>query len=310
MLFSRAEKFRKNKKIVTLQVRILKKQKTGNTPDGRGKRAFLSAPAALTLEAAMCLTLFIFASVCLILPMKIMNTERMVQASLEELGEDFSKYAYVENALENNKIFAVSGAGDFAKEFCRHLVSGAARVYAQAQVMERIDTDAVRKVNLLRAQVLEDGETIDLILDYEIRLPFPVLGLPALQRTARCCRRAWIGKPGKDYSGNGGQAGKEEDSVVYVGKNSTRYHKSRSCHYLANNLKAVSKAQAAELRNGSGGKYHPCAVCGGSAGDTVYIMPNGSSYHSGKYCSAIVAYARAVRMSEAEHLGACSYCGK
>ena len=310
MLFSLAEKYKKKKKNVTLQVRILKKLKKGNAQNRHRRRAFLSVPGALTLEAAMSLTLFIFASVCLILPMKIMNTERIVQASLEELGEDFSQYAYVGNALENNKIFAISGAGDFAKEFCRNLVSGAARGYAQAQVMERVDTDAMKRVNMLRAQVLEDGETIDLILDYEIRLPFPVLGLPALQRTARCCRRAWIGKPGKEYDGNDGQAGEGEDPVVYVGKNSTRYHKSRSCHYLANNLKAVSKAQVAELRNGSGGKYYPCAVCGEAAGDTVYIMPNGNSYHSGKYCSAIVAYARAVRLSEAEHLGACSYCGK
>lgn len=308
MPFSMEEK--KIKKIVTLQVRILKKHNINIVQNCHRRKAFLSVPAALTLETAMCMTLFIFASVCLILPMKIMNTERIVQASLEESGEDFSRYAYVSNALENNKAFAIVGAEDFAKEFCRHLVSGAAKGYAQMQVMDRVDTNAMRGVNMLRAQVLEDGETIDLILDYEIRLPFPVLGFPALQRSARCCRRAWIGKEGKDYDKEGGQSGEGEDPVVYVGKNSTRYHKSRSCHYLANNLKGVPKEQIAELRNNGGGKYRPCAICGNNASNMVYIMPNGSSYHTGKYCSAIVAYARAVRLSEVRHLGACSYCGK
>lgn len=298
-----------NKKIATLQVRILIYFKTHIIQVCHGKTAFLSVPASLTLEAAMCLSLFIFASVCLILPMKIMNTERQIQAALEELGEDFSQYAYVKDAMDKGKLFAIEGAGDFAKEFCRHLVSGMAQGYAQVRVTEHVDTTAVRQIAMVRSQVLEDGENIDLILDYEIRLPFPVLGLPALQRTARCRRRAWIGKEGKEYGG-GKEQQAEEDPIVYVGKSSTRYHRSRSCHYLANQLTEVSKTQVGNIRNESGGKYYPCAICGGSAGNMVYIMPNGSSYHSNKNCSAIVAYARAVRRSEVEHLGVCSYCGR
>lgn len=300
---------RKNKKIVTLQVRILIHHIIYILYGCHGKKAFLSVPAALTLEAVLCLTLFIFASVCLILPMKIMNTERKIQAALEETGEDFSRYAYVEDVLKTGKPFKEAGTGDIAREFCKHLVSGIAQGYAQTRVMEHVDTPALRKANMMRSQVMEDGEMVDLILDYEIRLPFPVLGLPSLKRTARCRRRAWVGKEGKDYGdGKGGE--KEKDIIVYVGKNSTRYHRNRSCHYLANNLTGVSKQDIEERRNNSGGKYYPCAVCGKNAGSTVYIMPNGSSYHAGKNCTAIVAYVRAVRLSEVEHLGACSYCGK
>lgn len=300
---------KKSKEIVTLQVRILKKLFLSILQDSCGKRAFLPIPASLTLEAVMSLTLFIFAVVCLILPMKIMNTERKVQAALEKLGEDYSQYAYVEHALEKGKLSSVAGAGDFAKQFARQLVSGAARGYAQVQVSSYVDTEAMRQIRMLRSQILEDGETIDLVLDYEIRLPFPVLGLSALQRTARCKRRAWIGKAGKDYGGEGEQDG-EEDPVVYIGKNSTRYHRSRNCHYLSNNLTEVARDRISGLRNDSGGRYYPCAVCGKDVADTVYIMPNGGSYHASKNCTAIVAYARAVRLSEVEHLGACSYCGK
>ena len=87
----------KNKKIVTLQVRILKNNILSILYNSCGKKTFLSVSAALTLEAVMSLTLFIFATVCLMTPMKIMNTERKIQAVLEEMGEDFSQYAYIQN---------------------------------------------------------------------------------------------------------------------------------------------------------------------------------------------------------------------
>lgn len=308
--FCRISKKATNKKLVTLQVRILNNPVFFILSRCYGKKAFLSFPGSLTLEAVMCLTLFIFAAVCLILPMKIMNTERRMQAALEKLGEDCSQYAYAADALDKGKLFAVAGAGDFAKEFCRHLASGAAKGYAQAQIADYIDTAAVTRISLNGSQIMEDGETIDFIVKYHIRLPFPVLGLPAIERTIRCRRRAWIGNEGKDYDETGGKREDQDNTIVYIGKNSTRYHKSRSCHYLANNLSGVSLSQVKELRNKSGGKYHPCSVCGKGAGGTVYIMPSGSSYHSRKDCTAIVAYARAVRLSEVEHLGACSYCGK
>ena len=43
--------------------------------------------ASLTLEAALVLPLVIFASVCLMLPAKLMITERKLQAGLEAAGE-------------------------------------------------------------------------------------------------------------------------------------------------------------------------------------------------------------------------------
>ena len=118
------------------------------------KKAFLSAPGSLTLEAVMCLTLFIFAAVCLILPMKIMNTERKMQAALEKIGEDCSQYAYVADALDKGKLSVVAGAGDFAKGFCRHLASGAAKGYAQAQMEDHIDTLA-EDLNIKKNELLK-----------------------------------------------------------------------------------------------------------------------------------------------------------
>lgn len=303
-------KVKKNKKIVTLQVRILLNSYFKWTVDCHGKKVFLSVPGALTLEAAICLTLFIFASVCLILPMKVMNTERKLQAALEMTGEDYSRYAYLQQAIGQGKTFVPTGNAESGEEFGRYLAAGLGEMYAQAQVLERADTHALEHASMLRSRIMMDGEMIDLILDYEIQLPFPVLGIPAWKRTARCRRRAWIGMAGKDYDNNGGRKENGQNIKVYVGKGSTRYHKDRNCHYLSNKLTAVSKEKMAELRNESGGKYRPCAVCGKHAEGIVYILPNGESYHSDQNCRAIIAYVRTAELSEVEHLGPCSYCSK
>lgn len=308
---------------VTLQVRIQSfKRKTKRRWICHGKKAFLSAfgnlyrdhrrtSASLTFEAALVLSLFIFAMVCMMLPMKVMNTERKVQAALESVGEDFSRYAYLKDMLEKGEAINIPGAGEFAQAFCGHLAAGAAEAYAQAIVIRHLDTDSANYVRMLRSSILEDGETFDLILDYEIRMPFPVLGLNAIERTARSRRRAWIGKPGKNGGFSAGDHNSETE-MVYVGKNSTRYHRSRNCHYLANQLTSVLYEQVSGMRNESGGKYHACRVCGyaANAGSTVYIMPSGKNYHTSQNCTAIIAYVRAVQLSEVSHLGPCMYCSR
>ena len=106
-------------------------------------------------------------------------------------------------------------------------------------------------------------------------------------------------------------AGDEDEQIVYVGKNSTRYHPDRSCHYLSNKLTAVAWESVSGKRNTDGSKYYPCASCAKNAGkgSTVYIMPSGGRYHTMQDCNAIMAYVRAVKLKEVKHLGTCSYCG-
>ena len=159
-----------------------------------------------------------------------------------------------------------------------------------------------------KSRILEDGETIDLIVDYAIRLPFPVFFLDEIPQQARCIRRAWTGKDGLGAEGRG--RGDEENEIVYMGKDGSRYHRSRTCHYLYNDLRAVSAAEVKDLRSQSGNRYRPCAVCGGLGGPVAYVMPSGESYHFRKDCSSIAAYVRAVPLKSVEHLGACSYCSR
>ncbi len=303
-------------KNVTLQVRIPSLFYLKTPGNNQQKKAFLYSflkngrdlCGSLTLEASMALTLFVFTAVCMMLPMKVLNTERKLQAALETIGEDFSCYAYLVKEMEKGQGSVLEDMDNTVQMGVGFLAEGMAEQYVLGKLKDNIDTSAIRQMTMRRSRILEDGETIDLIFDYEIQLPFPVLGLQALQRTVRCCRRGWIGTEPEmlKYDGDGSEA---KDGIVYVGKGSTRYHSSRSCHYLSNDLQSVEKESVSTLRNQGGKRYAPCAVCGGSSGNTVYITPSGISYHATQNCRAIVAYVQAVKRSEAEHLGACSYCG-
>ena len=304
----------KNKTNVPLQVRSpFQKDKWFSAPKcGRkyeSSRAFpfTSLNASLTLEASLVLPLLIFASVCLMLPARIMMTERKMQAGLEAVGEELSQYAYLLDSVERGNLGSIPGEAALA--FCQNAAVVAAPIYAYGKTMDYCDTARVSHVSMLGSSIGEDGETLDLVMEYDISFPFPVLGLSSLHRTVRSRRRCWIGREGR--YGADANAGDEDEQIVYVGKNSTRYHPDRSCHYLSNKLTAVAWESVSGKRNTDGSKYYPCASCAKNAGkgSTVYIMPSGGRYHTMQDCNAIMAYVRAVKLKEVKHLGTCSYCG-
>lgn len=278
----------RNEKIrnATLQVRILINRFLKSR-----KRVSFFASASLTAEAAAALPLFLFAGVILMMPFRILDIERQVQASIEAVGEDISQTAYF--SLENPEGREV-------------LTSAAAYGYAEAAVRMKLGKLPVDRISLASSRLLADGETVELVVDYELRLPFSVFGLESVKRRNRCFRRAWIGKSGNEEGIN--NDGKDEDTIVYIGKNSTRYHERRDCHYLDNHLEIAAFAEIKDRRNKEGSKYTPCSRCGANAGAMVYIMESGRHYHSSADCTAIQAYVTAVPKSQVQYLGPCSYC--
>ncbi len=287
------------KKIIqpTLQVRIPRR----SWPAGRG--ASDSVPAGLTVEAALVLPVLLFAAAVLMAPFRILDVERQMQAIVTSVGEEISEMAYVRPGDD---------VRDTGKTVGNAFVDAAA-AYAYAEGMIRVKAGSlpVSDLSLARSQILDDGENIEIVADYRMRLPYSLFGLGDVSRTSCCYLRAWVGRDGG--CGEGDPSGENgEDPIVYVGKESTRYHIRADCHYLYNQLTEVFLDQIENYRNESGGRYAACARC--ASGDrktgasTVFIMPSGTHYHTSASCTAIIAYVTAVRRSEVEYLGACSYC--
>lgn len=295
--------FRKEiNKNVTLQVRNPPYDKRNLTA---GRRVSFSASlpepgltslkGGMTVEAALGLTLFLFFMALMACPIQIMDTRRRVQAGVEAQGEMIAQYGYFTTGLaESEDMDLLAGMSEAA--IC---------LMVERAAENSVDTKRAGKFSAGKSRILEDGETIDLIVDYEIKLPFPVFSLEELPQQVRCLRRAWTGKDGLRAE-NGDQS--EGETIVYVGRDSVRYHVSRTCHYLYNHITAVSREELDSLRNQDGKRYKACAICGNGTGDTVYIMPSGESYHSRRDCRSITAYVRAVPLESVRHLGACSYC--
>lgn len=279
-----------------------------------GKRALswgsCKVQASLSLEAAMCLSLFLFLGICLIMPMKMMDRQRQIQAVLESVGEELSQYAYVEYCFRSPGHDVSDGGSEVDTGRAEEGEAGSllAAGYAAARVLGQIDRDWVEAVSFAETDIGGD-DMVRIVMKYRMRLPFSVLGVNSIPVEQVCCRRMWTGADGGRYGNNSENNINKEEETVFIGKNSTRYHRLRTCHYLYNDLKAVSTEEVGNLRNQSGGRYAPCKNCGGGSGGVVYIMSYGKSYHRSRTCSSIIAYVQEVPLSQAEYLGECSYCG-
>lgn len=283
-------------------------------------------PAGITVEAAFCIPILLFAALMLLTPIKMLDERRKLQNVMEAAAKDMALAAYAENMLKekggtllNRRQLSGGGNdGEMAEgSISENLLNGINTGVAAARILVSLDSAVFDTPYFTRCEVLQN-DMIAMELCYEMRLPFQIFGKKGIQMSSVVNRRAWTGAEGgrgADRYLEGGSVDEDGysrnengDRVVYVGKTSTVYHKHRSCHYLDNVLKAVEAETGDSRRNASGGKYHACESCKPDKQGQVFIMKNGTAYHGSKGCSAIGAYAREVTLEEVEYMGPCSYC--
>lgn len=264
---------------------------------------------SLTIEAALGLTIFMFTVICLIIPMKMLDTQRQVQTVLEAASRQMSQFAYIRYRLSQGDQDIKNQDQEIPEEIASLFTGTAASVYLSSKIKEAAGEKKIEKLDFTRLHISEDGEKIDLEVHYRLRLPFSIFSLDSVPAVSGSYRRGWIGSEG-GRSKDGGSENDTEDKTVYVGSSMGRYHWSKNCHYISNNIISVSGEDIKDYKSISGTHYKKCSRCGGgSSGQTsVYVMPNGEYYHSSKDCSSIAYYVREVPLSEVEYLGECSYC--
>ena len=209
------------------------------------KRALSSASlcASLTIEAALSLTLFMFTVILLSVPMEILDTQRKVQTVLEVTGRELGWQVYrTSHTVHRAEMEAgkAAEAGEKGTGGWSELPSG---LILQGYLKEKIQTAVGNKVSNIQcgaSRVSEDGEWIDLRASYQVRLPFSVFALDHVTLTSRSWKRGWIGAEGGYFSEKNGS--EPEEKWVYVGRDSTRYHLSPSCHYISNQITAAAYA--------------------------------------------------------------------
>lgn len=262
---------------------------------------------SLTLEAALVFPLFVFLCITFIIPMRIMDRQRQIQAVMEGAGEEISQYGYGAYLLEKGREEEADESRDEASAgSMEDIFWGISQAGIAGLILSRIDGDWIRDPSFSGTGIR--GDMVQIRMTYRMPLPFSVFRIDSVQAQAVCSRRLWTGA-----EGNRGEIsfseGEEKEEMVYVGRSSTRYHRNRNCHYLFNDLRQVEAGEMEGLRNQEGKRYYPCPSCQAAVGEgPFFVMPWGTRYHRTGMCRAICAYVQTVPLSQVEHLGECSYC--
>lgn len=241
----------------------------------RDIKAFFFTPfrAAMTVEAALVLPIFLFCMTALIQYGSVMGTAVQISTALTETGKSMATAAY---AARYGGAGSAPGLG----------VSALSAGYAHHKVLAKAEnTDRIKNVNMALSSFLQEEEQIDLVMTYQIRTPVPIIKLPGNFFLQRSCIRAWTGRGAHDANSeeDGSGNGQEE---VYVSETGSVYHEDPECSYLNPSIREIDEDAVSSLRNRSGEKYRPCENCGGGSG-TVYITDDGNRYHRSLDCSGL-----------------------
>ena len=266
----------------------------------RDIRTFFFAPlrATLTVEAAAVLPMFLFAMIAVLQYGNVMNTAVKFGTSISETGKMMATAAYVQR---------FDGDLDDVPEIA---VTALSTVYAKQRLISQTkDTSAVKKINFLLSSFLQEDDTIDLVLTYQIRSPIGFIKLPGSFFLQRARVRAWTGRDSDGEDDSSGEG--EEGAYVYVTETGSVYHDDPNCTHLKLSIREVDETSLDHLRNNSGGKYHRCEKCGGAAVDgKVFITSEGDRYHSSLSCSGLKRTVHQVSREDLGDMRACSKCGK
>lgn len=272
--------------------------------------------ASLTVEAAICLPLVLFLCVLLLQPLRAMGEQRQLQNRMEAAAKDTALAAYIATLSPEQKNPDLKESQRTGKPLLQAVGAGA----VTARVLAGHSENALKNLHFTQLKLPQEkeDEMIQLELSYELKLPFSLFRLPPVRMTSVVNRRAWVGAAGgrgralygiENRADGFGMDG-AGNQLVYVGRNGTRYHRDRHCHYIDNQMQAVPGETIEAQRNASGGKYHPCASCKPAQKGMVYIFSDGTSYHRTQDCKAVGSYAQVYRLEEVAYLGPCSYCSR
>lgn len=260
--------------------------------------------ATVSVEAAICLTVFLFAMLSLLSFGTVMNQRMRMSAPLRntasKLAQNYSVYELLGLADDTDNIlkeYAVNGIG----------IVAAKQIFIDEVGKNNLDRSCVVNgssgVSFFCSEIPTEDGFVDLIITYKLKLPFCIIPVPDMSVMQRCRIHVWSGT---EVFGN-------EDIIKYVYKtrNGKVYHTSLSCKHLNIVVKKAGFNEVDKLRNKSGGRYYPCEICWKATESTiVYITEYGTSYHSKEDCFALTRNIMKVPINDVLGMPACKSCGQ
>ena len=252
-------------KDIPLLSSIYKSKHTGRASASTRKKG------SITVEAAMAVPIFFFATLALVLLLELLSVQTAVRSGLQEAGKKLAVQAVEVPAVipSNLERDVVNSIG--AERLERSIVEGGSS-----------------GINCNQSYLSPFTGIGEIQASYQVRIPVPGFSIAPISYKETMRIKAWTGY---------------EAGVVY--------HKNPHCTHLDLSIHAAASSELNSLRNESGGKYHACEKCvhGSSKGGSVYITDQGDRYHNSLTCSGLKRTVYTARISEVPGKRACSKCG-
>lgn len=278
---------------------------------------------SLTVEASLITWPFVLFILSFLYLIQIFTIQEHIQSSITRMGLDLAQMSYIFDDFNFSEEAegAESLVGDMASEIglseliASSINSGMLKLYSSKYIDKmRLDSSSIVKgfdgLSFYESSVLKDDDFIDIIVKYKIRLPIKLFPIDDMEMVQRVKLRGWTGiQFSPNYTLN---EDSDEDTIVYVAKTGSVYHRNKSCSHIKLSVRGVQGIPS-QLRNDNGGKYYPCEKCckeDKGISSTYYITSDGTRYHSIIDCSKIKRTVNEVHLSSVvDSKSPCKRCG-
>lgn len=268
---------------------------------------------SLTIEAAVCLPLFLMLAAALMEPMRWLDRQRQIQTVTEEFCGELSQYYFAADLLQKGtELPETPGDEDPDLRAAYDWLGKVGDAASGAVLYGKIKAvfPEANGIWVRKAEVPDSDGNVCLDVEYGEKIPFFPAINSGISMHAAALRRVWIGTEGKlESTADSNQGGTGDEEMVYVGSGMGKYHLYRDCHYISNEYRTIDAEAADSTKNSAGRYYKPCVrCCKNTAAGVVYVTQGGEHYHADMSCSAMISYVRKVPLEEVEYLGCCSVC--
>lgn len=274
---------------------------------------FRKTDAAMTVEAAAVLPIFLFFILNLSCAIEMIRLHGNLQMALWETGHRLAVYGHAlgeENILrsveeENGDSWWKGMMGiAFSYTFIKNqLVDYLGEKYIESSPV----TNGTAGLQFWESDVLRYNDMIEITVTYGVSPYFGLVGFFPFRMANRYYAHIWNG-----YDIIGSTVREEEGLVtVYIAETGEVYHRNRDCTHLRLSVQEIAAGTAENYRNENGGKYAECEKCKGEPHtDKWYIAREGDCFHYSENCSGLKRTVYAILLKDAGDYRPCSRCSR
>ena len=271
---------------------------------------------------------FIFTILAFIYLLQILVFHNNFQEAITNIGLDSAKYGYLYESIEDSLNSSTSNLnynnedGVIDSKIETLIAKSIDSIYFKTVLTKKLNIEALNKsiiknglngVHTFLSSYMEEDDEVDIILNYNIKLPLAFINLDDFHIVQRVKLRSWTGyRPAPKFAVVANNEEDQNEEMVYIAETGNVYHTSNNCSHIRLSIRNAPYNQVKDLRNKSGGKYSRCNICWSSneAVNSVYITTSGDRYHSNKNCSGLKRTVTEVSISQVSGRSLCKRCGK